>query len=457
MDMKLSIGLLENREIKKRLKNIGVILICLSLGIVIGAIAPRFSIQEVMIGIGAIIILRILLLFRPAYWIIGALFLLLLGPVGVIHIGGKTPNIFYEDFYLLGLLFLALTVWLQKRKSKFIVSNYVPYILLFLAVGVLSLMVTPDLLRGIGFLKGYLTGFLIFFICINVVSKEADIHKIVYAFPLFGAILGGWLYHNVSTAGTLTKAVVSISWGHSNYLATFFVFLIPMTIGLLLYKKNSLLVRCSLSASLILMIIGLISTESKSAIIAFTIALVILLFKIFPKNKLKVISIIILLGLIVILHPATKVVFHKMYAALRLRSLSRREIIYQGAIKTFLAHPLIGGGLGSLQHYMKQFTGRASYKAHSEYLHILAEMGVIGLIAMIGFLVTGYRNIVKLIKLSSKDSYIHWWAVGILAGFIGVLTHILVESSFFGYQFFIIFWVMMGMICMNLKYSVITK
>ena len=394
---------------------------------------------------------KIFIVFRPAYWIISGLFLLLPGQISTIHVGGKNPKIFYEDFYLLILLFFFITICLQKRKYKFVVSNYAPYILFFLIACILSLIVTSDLLRGIAILKLFLTGFLAFFICINIISKESDIHKIIYSLPLFGAIIGGWLYYNISIAGTLIKSVVFISWGNSNYLATFFILLIPMTIGLLFYKKNSFLIKSYLFASLVLMIIGLISTQSKGGLIAFSIALLIFLFKIFRKNKLRVVSIIILLALIITLHPATNVVFHKMYDAFYRRSLTGREIIYQEAIKAFLNHPFIGGGLGSLQHYMEQFTGMANYKAHNEYLHILVELGILGLIFFASLFVISYKNIRRLIKTSPEGAYIHWWAIGILAGFIGMLIHILIEPSFIAYQFFIFFWIVMGLIYINLK------
>lgn len=389
--------------------------------------------------------------FRPAYWIISGLFLLLPGQISTIHIGGKNLKIFYEDFYLLVLVFFFITICLQKRKRKFVVSNYAPYILFFLIACILSLIVTPDLLRGIGVLKLFLTGFLAFFICINVISKESDIYKIIYFLPLFGAIIGGWLYYNVSTAGTLIKSMVFISWGRSNYLATFFILLIPMTIGLLFYKKNSFLIKSYLFASLVLMIIGLITTQSKGGLIAFSIALLIFLFKVFRKNKLRVVSIIILLALIITLHPATNVVFHKIYDAFYRRSLTGREIIYQEAIKVFLSHPFIGAGLGSLQYYMEQFTGRASYKAHNEYLQILAEVGILGLIFFASLFVISYKNIRRLIKTSSEKAYVHLWAIGILAGFIGMLIHIFVEPSFIAYQFFVFFWIVMGLIYINLK------
>ncbi len=437
----------------KILQHILLYVLFISIGLGLLFVSIQLPLKEVclyLLIIISVIATIISVFFCRSYSIIFIIFLLLFGPVGAIHIGNKTPNIFYEDFYLFFLFCLFITIWLQKKKTAFIVSNYAPWILGFLGMTIISLFVTPDLFRGIGFLKLYLTGFLVLFLCINIINKESVSQKIIYSLPLFGAILAGWLYYNVSTSGTLTKSVVSVSWGHSNYLATFFIFLIPMTLGLLFYKKNAILTKFYLSISLILMVVGLITTESRGALVAFLVSLIIFIFKTFHKNKVKIIVLIVLFTIIVMLHPATKIMFYKIYN-LNGRFLSGRKIIYYGALKTFLVHPIIGSGTGSLQYYMQKFTNGSTYKAHNEYLHILAEMGVLGLFFFISLLVISYKNIRKLIGVIPHDSYFYYWTIGVLSGFIGVLVHIFVESSFFGYQFFILFWITMSIIYINFK------
>lgn len=441
----------------KKMKKSIIVLLFLGLGTIIGLSASYFPLQWIIIGIGALLILFAFFFLDPAYWIIIMLFLLFFGPIGIIKVGDKTPNLFYEDFYLLALIFLLTTVWLQKRKIKFIASNYALFILLFLIAGVLSLFNTPDFLRGLGFLKIFLAGFLVFFLCINTINKKSDIRKIIYSLPFFGAIIAVLLCYNVFTAESLTKANIYISWGGSNYLATFFIFLIPISMGLFFYKKNTLANKFYLFVCLILMIIGLITTSSKGGLIIFAFVILIFSILIFRKKPIKVLAIITFLILIIVFHPMSNFILNKFqtFFSNYPQSVMGRTRIFDIAIKTFSTHPIIGGGLGSFNYYMKQFLGPAqagsTYKVHNEYLHILAEMGSIGLTLLLSLFIISYKNIRKLIKTTSAESFIHWWAIGVLVGFISMLAHIFIEPSFFGTQFFVLFWITMGLVYINLR------
>lgn len=403
----------------------------------------------------------ILLLKSRVRWIVIMLFLLLLAPVGAITIGGKTPNIFYEDIYLLFLVLGGIIIWLGKGNKKIIVSNYLPWITLFLSVGLVSLLITPDLLRGLGFFKIYLTGFVALLLCINIIQRKQEVKQIIYFLPCLGSIIALWLTYNLLTAQSLTKANAFISWGHSNYLATFLIFLMPQALGLLFYKKQTWPVKIYLITAVVLMCAGLISTESKGGLISVSLSLLTFFILMIPKlSTVKLIQILLVITLLMgllAMHPVSNIIknqFQKFWQDPQL-TIQGRTYIYQVALKTFLANPLLGGGLGSFNASMQQFLGPnqagTTYKAHNEYLHILAEMGLLGLTALLGLLLMSFYNISKLIKISTKDSYLHWWGLGVLAGFLGMLAHIFVESSFFGYQFFIIFWIVMGLGYLSLK------
>jgi len=149
---------LKNKLLKKDSikKYILLYILIFLIGIYLLVYITSLPLREIYLNILPIIFMIVTFMsafFSKSYLVIFLIFLLLFGPIGAIRIGGKTPNIFYEDFYLISLFLLFITIWLGNKKNKFIVSNYAPWIVCFLGITAISLFITPDLYRGIGNFK----------------------------------------------------------------------------------------------------------------------------------------------------------------------------------------------------------------------------------------------------------------------------------------------------------------
>lgn len=96
------------------------------------------------------------------------------------------------------------------------------------------------------------------------------------------------------------------------------------------------------------------------------------------------------------------------------------------AFEVFKANPLIGAGLDA---FAVAFTRHDTWpgvfrieQAHNEYLHILAEAGVAGLLAVLGFIGLLFKRSVAGIS-QMTDFFPRSVAVGALAGCVGVMIH----------------------------------
>lgn len=94
--------------------------------------------------------------------------------------------------------------------------------------------------------------------------------------------------------------------------------------------------------------------------------------------------------------------------------------------QVFLSHPILGVGLDSLGVAFTRFDTWSGVfrieQAHNEYLQILAEAGVAGLICVLAFIVLLFNRSIRHIAMMT-DLFPRGAAVGSLAGLFGVLLH----------------------------------
>jgi O-antigen ligase len=103
-----------------------------------------------------------------------------------------------------------------------------------------------------------------------------------------------------------------------------------------------------------------------------------------------------------------------------------RLLIHHDSIPMFLAHPLLGSGLGTFAtvfpHYRVFYDGFVWDNAHDDYLELLLETGLIGFGIGIWFLVVLYRDGLRNLA-SIRNSSTARIKLAALAGCTGLLAH----------------------------------
>ena len=105
---------------------------------------------------------------------------------------------------------------------------------------------------------------------------------------------------------------------------------------------------------------------------------------------------------------------------------SGRTHFWSVALKIIQDNPVLGAGLESFGVAFTKYdswNGRLRVEqAHNDYLQILADAGIFGLICIIGFIILLFKQSLKVIN-NTSDNFRRNVAIGSLAGCFGILIH----------------------------------
>lgn len=119
--------------------------------------------------------------------------------------------------------------------------------------------------------------------------------------------------------------------------------------------------------------------------------------------------------------------------------------LWDTAVKIFSDNPLWGAGIGSYGHLLQAQYGYYISHAHNFYLQMLAETGIIGLTAFLGYLCITMYVSYRLYR-SSRSRRARSLALGTMAGFVGLLVHGSVDSTLYLPQLSIFIWLQMAVL-----------
>jgi len=287
-------------------------------------------------------------------------------------------------------LFYAAQIFLDKRRVKFLLCVLIASTFLVCADGLYQMITGQDFIRGF---------------------------SIVATTGLTGHLSG-----------------VTATFRHYNDFAAF---ILPLFFIIFAFfrKSNKILFNTLISSTLILLLINLFFTYSRGAWVSFLITnLLIILF--FSDKKTKKFSLffflIFMTGIIIIPTMGERFVyiFKKGGDATRFR-------VWGAAIAMFKDSFLLGKGLGSFMGCFRQYSNLSIQYAHNCYLQILAETGLIGLLAFLWFLGEIILGSYKELRLKFDGLFL-----GLFSAFLAFLIHIFFDTQLYALKLSILFWVL---------------
>lgn len=329
-------------------------------------------------------------------------------------------NLFMSMFALIFIQLLPIPKFLIKIFSPSAYSfqqNYRPE---FSDVKFLSLSLIPShtLQQGLELITYFLLGFLI----IKTVNKRGQIIRIfsvVVAVGIFEALYGMFELYNKNPRVLFYKKIhtldsVTGTFINRNHLSGYLEMVLPLALGLIIARINlfsftglkwrKILFRIFerrvsanlfISIGIIIMSLGIIFSKSRSGtfllifIFILFLELTILYFggeegrKTWIKNFLKVVFLVIILISLYIGIGATL----ERFAFDDLLNESR-PTYWANTINIFLKYPIFGTGLGTFSSLYPDWEVRGTlirlYHAHNDYLEYLSELGLIGMIFLLG-------------------------------------------------------------------------
>jgi putative inorganic carbon (hco3(-)) transporter len=264
---------------------------------------------------------------------------------------------------------------------------------------------------------------------------------------------------------------VCASLGNPDFLAGYLIALIPVTSILVIMKKG--IWRALLILLLLLQVAAMIFSYSRGGWVSLYLTFMILLssfmyinwvydpaiiqWKFNVKNVCLSLGLYLLTGLVVLI-----LWWDKIQAAMfRLAkfgegaSVATRPMFYKGALSMWMDAPIFGKGLGMFAHHFqhyrpKELTKYLSFKdfavdhTHNEFLEILSETGLVGLLLYATLLILVTRFVWKtMLRIRTQESLI---LLGLWCGLFGILFHNLFTVTLRHTPTAFLFWLYLGVL-----------
>lgn len=293
----------------------------------------------------------------------------------------------------------------------------------------------------------------IFFAAINYVDSESKGRRIITVI-----IIAGFFYSMLGIVYKPTGAGISFStFVNKNHFAAYLGMMIPIAVAYSFVQKSFLkqlfLIFIAWTES-----IALLLTASRAGIVSFLIGVLILFFmlqKKISRGKLIFIGGLLFLILITFMVFAGFGETAKKIATLMapFNVMSDRIVIVRDSMPIFFSFPIFGTGLGtfgSIFSKYKTFDSVAVFSfAHNEFLQLLIETGLLGILCLVNFLKKYIRNALPL-WFERRDPYAVYCASGLFAGMVSIAVH-----SFFDFVFHVPANLVLFFIIMSLAYRTV--
>ena len=289
------------------------------------------------------------------------------------------------------VLFYAAQIFLDKRRVKLLLGIFIASTFLVCVDGLYQMIIGQDFIRGF------------------VIAKTSGI--------------------------TAHLSGVTATFRHYNDFAAF---ILPLFFIIFAFfrKSNKILFNVFISSTMLLLLINLFFTYSRGAWVSFLITnlLIILFFSDKTTKKFSLFFFLIfMIGIIIIPTMGERFVyiFQKGGDATRFR-------VWGTAIAMFKDSFLLGKGLGSFMGHFRQYSTTLSIQyAHNCYLQILAETGLVGLLAFLWFLGEIILGSYKQLRLKFDSLFL-----GLFSAFLAFLIHIFFDTQLYALKLSILFWVL---------------
>ncbi len=365
---------------------------------------------------------------------------------------------------LMGTLIISFLAKKVLKKERLFTNTplNIPLLLLFLITGLsfLNSINYFDTLKGGVFrLIGYI---LIFFVMVEEVKDPRHIRMIVFAIStglilasfdsIWQVLTGRDFIRGYAPVINIGLVRATAAFKDSNILGIYLSAFAPLIFGLNLYYFKNKQKLAFIFVSLIALI-GIILTYSRPTLLA--IYAVLFFLGVARKDKI-LISLLIIFTLIspFILPKSVKNWAREVeYNPFRFICNDDRIAVYRNSLNMIKDHPFIGLGANTYMKNYKKYREPVEYRnivtkdymyAHNNFLHMAAEIGLIGLGLFIWLLYKLFMEC-KDIYRKLEDDYTKIVSLSLSACLLAFLVNGLTESSLYYSRVAIIFWYIMGL------------
>lgn len=286
----------------------------------------------------------------------------------------------------------------------------------------------------------FIKAVLMFIVMVNVVRTRARLMGLIWLSLLTGVYLGYtafgmYLRGEFTVEGYRVGVEIGGMFGNPNDMSIHFITMIPIALALMLASRNKLTKLVYLAVTVI-MICGNMVTYSRGGFLGLIAGSAVLAWKLGRRNRFLVSSIAIVVGsLITFLAPnnfGLRVLSIFIPGLDEAGSSDQRRELLERSILVSIRNPW-GVGIGNFPIY-----GVRNLVSHNAYTQVSSELGVLGLIAYLIFMISPFRKLGAIERTLFKRQEFDWFyylSIGLQASLVGYMV-----SSFFAsvaYNWFI--------------------
>jgi len=354
------------------------------------------------------------------------------------HLLGRVPFTGLE--VVLGLTVLAFIVEsIQQRRMPRLDTPFSVIIVVILLATVIGIVASPDRVEALGIAKAYIVEpVVLFFVAVNVLRSSWDWERVVYGLYVSGLVVA------VSQVVALGQALASHRlnlnvappvptwlWTNNNFGGIFLDPVVGLALGLALF--GGVRYRNLHWAALGLLGVGDVLTLSRGSWFVLVV-LALLAAALHPRRKVLLAACLVALVVAVVLPPIRHRISNELNTSNPANSLVTRFHLWHATVDLIENHPLTGAGLAGYQAVIGPY--RVQVHDPSTQTHVYpdqleldfwVELGVLGLVALLGFFVELIRYLAPAVRAGPAE---HPWAVALTLAWVAIIGHGLLDSPY---------------------------
>ena len=314
-----------------------------------------------------------------------------------------------------------------------------------------------------GFIGKTLKTSLLFFAvqeCMTTPSRVTWFLRVCVVSAFLLCLDGLWQMHSgldIFKHNTVVAGRINASFNHPNGLGAYLIIMIPLFVALAFSwvakggkSVGGWFVRGFLAialAAVFMVVMGF--TFSRGAWIGLACAIIVFLV----LDKRTWIPCIAVAGLFfMIFNP---LLTHGRHVTLFMDNVhgagienmggSGRITFWKDAMRIIGDHPVFGTGLNTYTKVIKEYVDVHQIYVHNCYLQVMAELGVVGLAAIMWVFVAVFVFVRR--KVLAEEAWEdRLTLLALMAGWVGLLIESSVDNTFYSVQLSVLLWIMMGLI-----------
>lgn len=360
------------------------------------------------------------------------------------------------------LIFLFLVKNILKKQALFLKNrvNFLLWLLFFITcLSLVNSINLKDTLRG-GILRLLQYIFITFAIAQDI-RDTRHIRRIIFSISAGLLLVSFDAFWQVASGKDFIRSYAPIiniglirataSFKDANTFGIYLSVFSPLIFGITFFSSTGKKRLVMLLVSIITLI-AILLTYSRPTLLAIYLSLLFLALA--RKNKF-LISLLLILLLIspFVLPSSVKEYARKVnYNPLRFMCNDDRIAIFRNSFNMIRQHPVIGVGANTFMKNYKHYKDFPEYRnvvtaenlyAHNIFLHLTAEIGLLGLLIFICLIYAIFKN-TALIYKKLQEKHLRVIALALSACLMAFLINGLTESSLYSSRVAISFWYLLG-------------